>query len=190
MRPPLFNTGVQNSSTHRISYQTTYLRSGVSIYNTPLRTGLVTSERHTVKKKGAHFFYIYGWGSSKKIISGHLWGACASTFPTTMLCHFCQTLSVDRDPLHLFIESFLLDMIFQGIHQLCSGVYISIFYKMSFEKHSNWTYSTLLNICEGTIWTCWGWLTVQLWEVSYRSVSVVLCKQPKPTQSWPTHHSW
>ena len=38
----------------------------------------------------------------------------------------------DRD---LFDQSLLLDMIILGTHQLCGGVNIFFFYKVSFEKH-------------------------------------------------------
>ena len=37
---------------------------------------------------------------------------------------FCQTLSVERDLLDLFVQPLLLDMIFLGIHQLRGGVYV------------------------------------------------------------------
>ena len=50
---------------------------------------------------------------------------------------FCQTLSVERDLLDLFVQPLLLDMIFLGTHQLRGGVYVYFFYKVSFEKHSN-----------------------------------------------------
>ena len=48
---------------------------------------------------------------------------------------FCQTLSVNADPLDLFDQSLLLDMIFLGTPQLRGGVNIFFFYKVSFEKH-------------------------------------------------------
>ena len=50
---------------------------------------------------------------------------------------FCQTLSVERDLLDLFVQPLLLDMIFLGTHQLRGGVYVLFFFKVSFEKHSN-----------------------------------------------------
>ena len=49
----------------------------------------------------------------------------------------CQTLSVNSDPLHLFVESLLLDMFFLGIPLLRGGVRVLIFHKVSFEKHSS-----------------------------------------------------
>ena len=48
---------------------------------------------------------------------------------------FCQTLSVNADPLDLFDQSLLLDMIFLSTPQLRGGVNIFFFYKVSFEKH-------------------------------------------------------
>ena len=48
---------------------------------------------------------------------------------------FRQTLSVNGDPLDLFDQPLLLDMIFLGTPQLCGGVYILFFFKVSFEKH-------------------------------------------------------
>ena len=48
---------------------------------------------------------------------------------------FCQTLSVNADPLDLFDQPLLLDMIFLGTPQLRGGVNIFFFYKVSFEKH-------------------------------------------------------
>ena len=50
---------------------------------------------------------------------------------------FCQTLSVNADPLDLFDQPLLLDMIFLGTPQLRGGVNIFFFYKVSFEKHPN-----------------------------------------------------
>ena len=50
---------------------------------------------------------------------------------------FCQTLSVNGHPLDLLDQPLLLDMIFLGTHQLCGGVYIFFFCKVSFEKHPN-----------------------------------------------------
>ena len=50
---------------------------------------------------------------------------------------FHQTLSVNRDPLDLFVQPLLLDMIFLGTPQLRGGVHIIFFYKVSFAKHSN-----------------------------------------------------
>ena len=50
---------------------------------------------------------------------------------------FCQTLGVKRDHLDLFFWALLLDMTFPGTHQLHGGMYVFIFYKVSFEKHSN-----------------------------------------------------
>ena len=50
-------------------------------------------------------------------------------------CKNDQTLSVDANPLDLFDQSLLLDMIILGTHQLCGGVNIFFFYKVSFEKH-------------------------------------------------------
>ena len=64
-------------------------------------------------------------------------------------CKNGQTLSVDANPLDLFGQSLLLDMIILGTHQLCCGVNILLavqnssiglivpcfFYKVSFEKH-------------------------------------------------------
>ena len=38
-----------------------------------------------------------------------------------------QTLSVNGDPLDLFDQPLLLDMIFLGAPQLCGGVYILFF---------------------------------------------------------------
>ena len=40
------------------------------------------------------------------------------------LVDFCQTLSVERDLLDLFVQPLLLDMIFLGTHQLRGGVYV------------------------------------------------------------------
>ena len=48
-----------------------------------------------------------------------------------------QTLSVNGDPLDLFDQPLLLDMIFLGTPQLCGGVYILFFCKVSFQKHPN-----------------------------------------------------
>ena len=48
---------------------------------------------------------------------------------------FCQTLSVNANPLDLFDQSLLLDMIHLGTPQLRGGVNIFFFYKVSFEKH-------------------------------------------------------
>ena len=42
-------------------------------------------------------------------------------------CKNDQTLSVNGDPLDLFNQPLLLDMIFPGITHLCGGVYISFF---------------------------------------------------------------
>mgnify|MGYP007022690662 CR=1 FL=1 len=58
-----------------------------------------------------------------------------------------QTLSVNANPLDLFDQSLLLDMIILGTHQLRGGVNIFFFYKVSFEKHpsggiSPWTLGT------------------------------------------------
>ena len=39
-----------------------------------------------------------------------------------VLCKNDQTLSVDANPLDLFDQALLLDMIILGIHQLCGGV--------------------------------------------------------------------
>ena len=52
-------------------------------------------------------------------------------------CRFCQTSSVNGDPLDLFDQPLLLDMIFLGTQKLCGGVYILFFFKVSFEKHPN-----------------------------------------------------
>ena len=49
----------------------------------------------------------------------------------------CQTLSVNGDPLDLFDQPLLLDMIFLGTQKLCGGVDILFFFKVSFEKHPN-----------------------------------------------------
>ena len=46
-----------------------------------------------------------------------------------------QTLIVDANPQDLFDQSLLLDMLVLGTHQLCGGVNIFFFYKVSFEKH-------------------------------------------------------
>ena len=51
--------------------------------------------------------------------------------------HFCQTLSVNGDPLDLFVDSLLLDMFSLGIPLLRGGVRVLIFYKVSFQKHSS-----------------------------------------------------
>ena len=51
--------------------------------------------------------------------------------------HFCQTLSVNGDPLDLFVDSLLLDMFSLGIPLLRGGVGFLIFHKVSFEKHSS-----------------------------------------------------
>ena len=48
---------------------------------------------------------------------------------------FCQTLSVNGDPLDLFDQPLLLDIIFLGTQKLCGGLYILFFFKVSFEKH-------------------------------------------------------
>ena len=50
---------------------------------------------------------------------------------------FHQTLSVNANPLDLFDQPLLLDMIFLGTPQLRGGVNIFIFFKVSFEKHPN-----------------------------------------------------
>ena len=50
-------------------------------------------------------------------------------------CKNDQSLSVDANPLDLFDQSLLLDMIILGTHQLRGGVNIFFFYKVSFEKH-------------------------------------------------------
>ena len=50
-------------------------------------------------------------------------------------CKNDQTLSVNANPLDLFDQSLLLDMIILGTHQLRGGVNIFFFYKVSFEKH-------------------------------------------------------
>ena len=52
-----------------------------------------------------------------------------------LLCKNDQSLSVDANPLDLFDQSLLLDMIILGTHQLRGGVNIFFFYKVSFEKH-------------------------------------------------------
>ena len=52
-----------------------------------------------------------------------------------LLCKNDQTLSVNANPLDLFDQSLLLDMIILDTHQLRSGVNIFFFYKVSFEKH-------------------------------------------------------
>ena len=52
-------------------------------------------------------------------------------------CKNDQTLSVNGDPLDLFDQPLLLDMIFLGTPQLCGGVYILFFCKVSFQKHPN-----------------------------------------------------
>ena len=49
----------------------------------------------------------------------------------------CQTLSVNSNPLDLFVESLLLDMFSLGIPLLRGGVKVLIFHKVSFEKHSS-----------------------------------------------------
>ena len=49
----------------------------------------------------------------------------------------CQALSIDGDPLDLFVESLPLDMFSLGIPLLHDGVGFLIFHKVSFEKHSN-----------------------------------------------------
>ena len=54
-----------------------------------------------------------------------------------LLCKNDQTLSVNANPLDLFDQSLLLDMIILGTHQLRGGVNIFFFYKVSFEKHPN-----------------------------------------------------
>ena len=51
--------------------------------------------------------------------------------------HFCQTLSVNGDPLDLFVDSLLLDMFSLGIPLLRGGVGFLIFHKVSLEKHSS-----------------------------------------------------
>ena len=51
--------------------------------------------------------------------------------------HFCQTLSVNGDPLDLFVDSLLLDMFSLGIPLLRGGVGFLIFHKVSFEKYSS-----------------------------------------------------
>ena len=48
---------------------------------------------------------------------------------------FFQTLGAFSNPLDLFDQSLLLDMIILGTHQLRGGVNIFFFYKVSFEKH-------------------------------------------------------
>ena len=52
-------------------------------------------------------------------------------------CKNDQSLSVNANPLDLFDQSLLLDMIILGTHQLRGGVNIFFFYKVSFEKHPN-----------------------------------------------------
>ena len=48
-----------------------------------------------------------------------------------------QTLSANANPLDLFDQSLLLDIIFLGTPQLCGGVDILFFFKVSFENHPN-----------------------------------------------------
>ena len=50
---------------------------------------------------------------------------------------FCQTSSARGDPLDLFDQALLLDMIYIGTPQLHGGVYVYFFYKVSFLKHYN-----------------------------------------------------
>ena len=50
---------------------------------------------------------------------------------------FCQTSSARGDPLDLFDQALLLDMIYIGTPQLHGGVYVYFFYKVSFMKHPN-----------------------------------------------------
>ena len=50
-------------------------------------------------------------------------------------CKNDQTLSVNANPLGLFDQPLLLDMIFLGTPQLCGGVYILFVCKVSFQKH-------------------------------------------------------
>ena len=66
----------------------------------------------------------------------------------------CQTLSVNGDPLDLFVESLLLDMFFLGVPLLRDGVGFLIFHKVSFEKHSN-----------GQAWRFFDPLQEQQWGV-------------------------
>ena len=56
-------------------------------------------------------------------------------FTTAARLFFHQTLSVNANPLDLFDQPLLLDMIFLGTPQLRGGVNIFIFFKVSFEKH-------------------------------------------------------
>ena len=48
-----------------------------------------------------------------------------------------KLISANANPLDLFDQPLLLDMIFLGTPQLCGGVYILFVFKVSFEKHPN-----------------------------------------------------
>ena len=61
--------------------------------------------------------------------------------------HFCQTLSVNGDPLDLFVDSLPLDMFSLGIPLLRGGVGFLIFHKVSFEKHSTVQERTSWDVC-------------------------------------------
>ena len=50
-------------------------------------------------------------------------------------CNFFQTLSVFSNPLDLFDQSLLLDMLFLGAPQLRTGLGFLFFFKVSFMKH-------------------------------------------------------
>ena len=56
-----------------------------------------------------------------------------------------QTLSANANPLDLFDQPLLLDMIFLGTPQLCGGAYIYFFFKVSLEKlpnvHVHWDFT-------------------------------------------------
>ena len=71
----------------------------------------------------------------------------------------CQTLSVNSDPLDLFVESLLLDMFSMGIPLLRGGVRVLIFHKVSFEKHSS------------AHTAVWYWITLtMLWNMKKKKV--------------------
>ena len=50
---------------------------------------------------------------------------------------FFQTLSAFSNPLDLFDQSLLLDMLFLGAPQLRTGLGFLFFFKVSFMKHPN-----------------------------------------------------
>ena len=101
---------------------------------------------------------------------------------------FCQTLSVNADPLDLFDQSLLLDMIFLSTPQLRGGVNIFFFYKVSFEKHPNHHICQMLpNIKLENFHSYWTKLQIFL-KVIFPCYAIKMTKQKGQIQ-WPWNHS-